>query len=155
MAAIQLLPVKTASIENSIWRDITRLTFCQSVAQLKEATEIPGQKKENSKSSLCDNALNGRYKLPFETEKTFVNHFAFLAATEKSAARVTAVSLEEKANGEGLTVRLASNERILPTVEIALRAILDSITTFAERSMYEAVRDGSLNIRSLSGRYPD
>ena len=135
MAAYQLLTVKTAFPKNSIWRDVSLGSFRRNVASLKQASEAVGDKKVHTRDSTDDTRrLDACYTLPFETEKIFVNHLAFIAAIEKSARRVTAVSLEE--SPDSVTVRLASNGAVHPMVEETLRAILDLLSGCANRSTY-------------------
>ncbi|KAL9124838.1 MAG: hypothetical protein Q9217_005880 [Psora testacea] len=135
MAAPQLRSVETASANNSVWRDVDLASFRNNVALLKQATEVARDKETYLRDSTEDiHLLDARYMLPFDTEKVFVNHLAFVAAIEKAAVRVTAVSLEEGL--DSITVRLASNETVLPVVEETLRLILDLLSRCANRSAY-------------------
>ena len=138
MATPLLLPVKSSSLGNSVWREINFESFHSNVTLVKSVAEVAGDKEVFARPLTDDTRLlDVRYTLPFETEKIFVNHLAFVAAIEKSAATVTAVSLEEGL--ESITIRLASNKSVLPVVENALRAILELLSGCAKRSAYIAI----------------
>ncbi|KAL9104044.1 MAG: hypothetical protein Q9163_000983 [Psora crenata] len=131
MAASQLLAVQTASSKNSIWREVNLVYFRRNVALLKQATEVVRDKEVYGRRSTDD----VRYTLPFDTEKIFVNHLAFIAAIEKAAARVTAVSLEE---GLDSVTQLQRLHFASPTL-LASSEIRDHI--FSLSTLYESVND--------------
>lgn len=151
MAASQLLPVTTACPENSVWRDVSLTDFRKNVDSLKRVAEIAQDNEIYVRRSTEDTRLlDAHYALPFEIEKTFVNHLAFVAAVEKAAVRVTAVSLEE--GSDSVTVRLVSNDPVLPAVEKTFRDILNLLSGCAKRSAYIAVPSQRYKIHSCLSR---
>ena len=138
MSSVVRLPVRTASNKQSIWRDLSESTFREHMVALAKASkEVPAgpqvhslpewQQKHQGNNSVIQ-------QLPIELEQRFADDFAFIAATEDNAKAVSAVGLEERPDGAGMTVRLAGNDTLPPQTAASLQAVLDDLGQCASRS---------------------
>lgn len=136
MALPGLTPVRTATDESSIWRDVGLAAFRSNITVLKRLTDIPAAKATHTRSVSSDTAASdARFILPFETERSLSNDFALIASLKQDGASVTAAVLEESAEGDALIVRCASNRRIPSAAETVLNSILGALQECAKGSV--------------------
>ena len=140
----KLLPVRTASAKDSIWRDTSIDTFRRNVVGLQHASnKVPSDPKDHSASlwlAQRTNAVDSVHSLPLEVEQRVADDLAFIAAAEEGVKSVSAVSLEQHIGDAGLTIRLAANEIIPKDVPGIFRQLFDLMAQCAtNRSPYPAI----------------
>lgn len=98
--------MKTAIMEATMWGGATtRSKLLNSIASLGEVSRVPEAPIENTIGSRLDS----NRCLSFPREREIASNLAFLSATSDNYLKVMAVCVEEHSNGEGLTIRIASN----------------------------------------------
>ena len=140
----KLLPVRTASAKQSIWRDTSIDTFRRNVVSLQHASnKVPSDPQDHSASlwlAQRTNAVKSVYLLPFEVEQRVADDLAFIAAAEEGVKSVSAVTLEQHIGDAGLTIRLAANEIIPKDVPGIFRRLFDLMAQCAtDRSPYPSI----------------
>ncbi|KAF3032187.1 hypothetical protein E8E11_001584 [Didymella keratinophila] len=122
------LESRTASLENSIWRDLPEVTFRQHLVELEKRTNaVP---VDPQTFPLPDHETTSDYTLPLRVEQQLADDLAFLAAIEEGAQSVAAVCLEEHIQPARLTVRFAALDLALGgEVKIALQQIMDGVSS--------------------------
>lgn len=91
----------------------------ENISLMRAVCETPNQPKENELSNNYD----GGRKLPLDREKQLVDSFAFFAATTDNMLRVMAVCVEEKSDGDGMIIRLASNTGNISPIQQGFNSI--------------------------------
>ena len=140
----KLLPVRTASAKQSIWRGTNLDTFRTNVVTLEHVSNrVPSDPEDNSARSwlaqriVADNSVN---LLPFEVEQRVADDLAFIAAAEEGVKSVSAVALEQHVGAPGVTIRLAANEVIPKDVPSSFRRLFDLMSQCAtDRSPYPSI----------------
>ncbi|KFY04962.1 hypothetical protein O988_00372 [Pseudogymnoascus sp. VKM F-3808] len=84
---------------------VTRSQFQQTISNLRELDEVPEVPVENLVVLEEDSTRH----LSVAREKEIASNLAFLSATSDNSLKVMAVCVEENNNGEGVTIRIASN----------------------------------------------
>jgi hypothetical protein len=122
-------------MEATMWGGaITRLQLQQTISRLRKLDELPEVPSENLAVPEVDQTRH----LSISREKEIASNLAFLSATSDESLKVMAVCVEERCNGEGITIRIASN-----TGELS--AVIREFITLA-KILEQAAR---------RGRYPD
>ena len=139
-----LLPVRTASAEESIWRDTNIDTFRRNVVSLQHASNKVPSDPEYYSASLWlaqrTDTVNSIHSLPVDVEQRVADDLAFIAAAEEGVKSVSAVALEEHVGEAGLTIRLAANEIIPKDVPSTYRRLFDLMSQCAtDRSPYPSI----------------
>lgn len=83
----------------------TRSQLRKSINSLYTRHVVPEAPTDNSISSEIDQTRH----LIFSRERDIASNLAFLSATSDDYRKVMAVCVEEHRNGEGITIRIASN----------------------------------------------
>ena len=151
------LESRTASPENSIWRDLPEDTFRQHLVQLEKRTNAVPVDPQLFTSP--DNASVKDHTLPLRIEQQLADDLAFLAAIEEGAQSVAAVCVEEHVQTAGLTVRFAALDLALGgEVKMALQHIVEAISSSSlghdDRTRVESLFDliVKLHFRRLLAR---
>jgi hypothetical protein len=101
------------STETTMWGGVvTRSQFQQTISNLWELNEVPEVPVEN----LVVLEEDSTRRLSIAREKEIASNLAFLSATSDNSLKVMAVCVEENNNGEGVTIRIASNTGDLSAV---------------------------------------
>jgi hypothetical protein len=106
----------------------------QTISRLRKLDELPEVPSENLAVPEVDQTCH----LSISREKEIASNLAFLSATSDESLKVMAVCIEEHCNGEGITIRIVSNDG-------DLSAVIREFITLA-KILEQAVR---------RGRYPD
>ena len=142
MSSEQLLPVQTASVNQSIWQAVNLDSFRRHVVALQQASnKIPSDPQEYSARSWLarrTNASESNYVLSIDAEQRLADDLAFIAAAEEGVKTISAVTLEQHVGGAGLTVRLAANETIPERVPSTFRALFELLSRCACKSAYSS-----------------
>ena len=144
MSSGKLLPVRTASAKQSIWRGTNVDNFRTNVVALQRASnKVPSDPEDHSASlwlAQRTNAVDAVHVLPFDVEQRVADDLAFIAAAEEGVKSVSAVALEEHVGEAGLTIRLAANEIIPNNVPSIFRRLFDLMGQCAtDRSPYPSI----------------
>ena len=133
------LAVDTASVGNSIWREVGWNAFRNHVVTLQRASnEVPSDPLVHSATqwqAAHRESNDDARTLPFDVEQRLADDIAFLAAAEEGPKEVSAVVLEEQYEPGGLIIRLAANQSIPRGVEDTLRAMFDLLSQCSSRSI--------------------
>ncbi|KAF3481539.1 uncharacterized protein GIQ15_04298 [Arthroderma uncinatum] len=97
----------------------TRSRLRQTISSLWHVNEVPETPRENFVTSTTD----VKHRLSFSREKEIVSNLAFLSAVSDDNLRVMAVCIEEYSNGEGITIRIASNTGDLSEVTAGFKKL--------------------------------
>ena len=91
-----------------------------SINCLRELTEVPEQPKEN----VLVLRVKLNHHLDISRENEIAGNLAFLSAISDDYLKVMAVCIEEHLNGNGMTIRIASNtgDLLAVTTEFVLLA---------------------------------
>lgn len=140
----KLLPVRTASANQSIWRGTNLDTFRTNVVTLQHASsKVPSDPEDHSAGlwlAQRTDAVNSVHLLPFDVEQRVADDLAFIAAAEEGVKSVSAVALEQHVGAVGLTIRLAANETIPKNVPSSFRRLFDLMAQCAtDRSPYPSI----------------
>lgn len=92
--------------------NITLSQLQQSISNLKKLDNLPDIPRENI-INLEDDPTR---QLSVAREKEIASNLAFLSSTSDNTRKVMAVCVEERQDGKGLTIRVASNTGDLSTV---------------------------------------
>ena len=139
-----LLPVRTASANQSIWRGTNLNTFRTNVVTLQDvSSRVPSDPEDNSAClwlAQGKKAVNSVHLLPFDVEQRVADDLAFIAAAEEGVKSVSAVALEQHVGVAGVTIRLAANETIPKDVPGIFRRLFDLMSQCAtDRSPYPSI----------------
>ncbi|CAF9912229.1 MAG: hypothetical protein GOMPHAMPRED_007601 [Gomphillus americanus] len=130
MAEDERSSIKTAALEDSIWRDIPEDTFRQHLVTLEERTNaIPI--KPWTLSSKEDDTLStaNLYTLTVNEEQKLADDFAYLAAVGEGAQSVAAVCIEENTSSQSMCIRLAAADAVDTKVKIHLEEVGQLLTS--------------------------
>lgn len=108
------MPIRSLrSMETTMWGGVvTRSQLQQTISSLWELNEVPEVPVENLVALEEDSTR----RLSIAREKEIASNLAFLSATSDNSLKVMAVCVEENNNGEGVTIRIASNTGDLSAV---------------------------------------
>ncbi|KAI9680528.1 MAG: hypothetical protein M1817_003968 [Caeruleum heppii] len=129
--------LSTATKPNSIWSNVGQEQFSSKIAQLAVVSkQIPGPNRTYTEEDWHrkGNADHGHI-LRFDDERQLAEDFAYLAAWEKGRRAVTAVALEQSLYPPKLTVRVAANVLVVPTVRRTLQEVVDLLAACARREI--------------------
>ncbi|KAL1306465.1 hypothetical protein AAFC00_005163 [Neodothiora populina] len=129
--------VRTAKLEESIWRDLPELEFRQHLVELEGKTnavpidpQIFDITHHHGRNEQPDTTT---YTLPIEVEQRLADDLAFLAAVEEGAQSVAAVCIEEQVSPQSFIFRSAALDTALnDTVKYALEDILCALSALVE-----------------------
>jgi hypothetical protein len=107
---------------------VTREQLRQSISRLRKLNEVPEPPKENVLAPGVDS-----HHLSVEREKDIASNLAFLSATSDDNQKVMAVCVEEQLNGEGITIRIASNSGDLSEVTNGFKMLATILEQSAQR----------------------
>lgn len=93
-------------MDNSSWGSVSRNRLVENITLLRMLNEIPESTKEHTLPDVND----PKRGLSLQREKEIVDNLAFLSSITDDRSRIMAVCIEEEANLEGLTIRLAVND---------------------------------------------
>ena len=114
-----------------MWGGVTtRQQLLQSITLLQVLNEEPELPKENI--PVSDGGTT-RW-LSVSREKEIASNLAFLSAISDNSKRVMAVCIEESRNGNGITIRVASNTGDLLAVTKGFKTLAKSLEQAAQRS---------------------
>ena len=140
--------IKTATIEDSIWRDIPEGTFRQHLVMLEERTNAIPIKPWTSSSKEGDTPSTANfYTLTISEEQKLADDFAYLAAVGEGAQSVAAVCVEENASSRSMCIRLAAADAVDTKVKIHLEEVgqlLISSQTCTSQDMTTSYTDSLL-----------
>lgn len=111
---------------------VTRQQLRQTISRLRTLNEIPEMPKENSLYS----GIDATHHMSISREKEIVSNLEFLSATSDDCLKVMAVCFEEHRNGEGTTIRIASNTGDLSEVTNGFMMLAKVLEQAARRSWY-------------------
>jgi len=151
------LDVRTASPEQSIWRELPEDSFRQRLVDLEERTNaVPLDPQvfpihEWSPDTAGDG--EGTYTLSLAVEQQLANDFAFLAAIGEGAQSVSAACLEEHVQPQKLTVRLAAVDiSVEETLQLALQDVSNILIEAASHRRVKDAGSASYDIELLFRR---
>lgn len=98
---------------------ITRQHLRRNISRLRKLNEVPELPKENILPLVSDPTR----RLSIGRENEIASNLAFLSAISDDNQKVMAVCIEEHPDGEGSTIRIASNSGDLSEVTDGLRAL--------------------------------
>lgn len=107
----------------------TRQRLVEDITLLWTLNEVPEPPKENSSRREDDETR----QLTLERERQLADSFAFISASTDDMLRVMAVSIEEDADRNGITIRLASNTGDLSSTKEGLDDIARTVEKAATR----------------------
>jgi hypothetical protein len=110
---------------------ITRPQLQQTISRLRKLNEPP---EVLSKKLAVLEVDQTRY-LSISREKEIASNLVFLSATSDESLKVTALCVEERCNGEGITIRIASNTRDLSVVIREFMSLTKSLEQAARRGL--------------------
>jgi hypothetical protein len=139
MAGDQKLPVRTASREQSVWKDLNENEFRRNVIELeKVSNEVPRDPKVYTQDNWLargTRTVEAMHTLPFGVEQQLADDLAFIAAAEEGVKAVSAIGIEEADEHRGLIVRLAANDVIPGNVPRTLEMMFHIVKQCAMKSM--------------------
>jgi hypothetical protein len=100
----------------------TRQQLQESIRQLCKLSNVP----QGTEGNLLVQRGDLQRHLSLSREQEIANNLAFLSATTDDSLRVMAVCVEERADGMGATVRIASNTSDLTAITSGLRMLATS-----------------------------
>ena len=130
-----LLTMSTSSLDHA-----TRQRLVENITLLWTLNEVPEQPKDNKSPREDDE----RRQLTLEREWQLAESFAFISGTTDDMLRVMAVSIEEDADRNGWTIRLASNTGDISGIKGGLDDIAKTLEKAATRST-KKVREASIS----------
>lgn len=77
-----------------------------------------------------------QHRLSVSREQEIASNLAFLSATTDDSLRVMAVCVEERLDGRGCTIRLASNTGDLTALTSGMRSLANVLERAARRGEY-------------------
>ncbi|OBT81073.1 hypothetical protein VE02_10304 [Pseudogymnoascus sp. 03VT05] len=113
----------------------TRSQLRQSIDSLYTQYEVPESPTKNPINSETASKLIGDQsrRLNFSQEKDIASNLAFLSATSDDSFKIMAVCVEEHSNGEGITIRIASNSGDLSVVKAGFIKVGEILEQAARR----------------------
>lgn len=108
---------------------ITREQLRQTISRLRTLNEVPEMPKEN----ILVSGIDSTRCLSISRENEIASSLAFLSATTDDSLKVMAVCIEEHSNGEGVTIRVASNTGDLSTVTSGFKILAKVLEQTARR----------------------
>ncbi|OBT73219.1 hypothetical protein VF21_08713 [Pseudogymnoascus sp. 05NY08] len=113
----------------------TRSQLRQSIDSLYTQYEVPESPTKNPINSKTASELIGDQsrRLNFSQEKDIASNLAFLSATSDDSCKIMAVCVEEHSNGEGITIRIASNSGDLSVVKAGFIKVGEILEQAARR----------------------
>lgn len=113
-----------------MWGGVTtRPQLQESIRRLWRLSEVPQAPEENC--LVDDRPLQRR--LSVSREQEIASNLAFLSATTDDSLRVMAVCVEERPDGRGCTIRIASNTGDLTAVTSGMRRLSNVLELAARR----------------------
>ncbi|KAH6668873.1 hypothetical protein B0J14DRAFT_152312 [Halenospora varia] len=101
----------------------------QSISSLQRLNEVPEPPKEH----VLALDVGSTHHLGIERECEIASNLAFLSATSDDSKRVMAVCIEEHPNGNGITIRIASNSGDFSEVIKGFRMLATILEKAAQR----------------------
>lgn len=108
---------------------VTRQQLRQSISRLRQLNEVPELPREN----VLAPEIDSRRRLSIERENEIVGNLAFLSAISDDNQNVMAVCVEEHTNGEGTTIRIASNSGDISEVTNGFKMLATILEKAARR----------------------
>jgi hypothetical protein len=108
---------------------VTQQQLRQSISRLRKLNEVPELPKEN----VLALDINSTCRLSIERENEIASNLAFLSAISDDNRKVMAVCVEEHPNGEGTTIRIASNSGDLSEVTNGFKMLATILEKTARR----------------------
>jgi hypothetical protein len=108
---------------------VTQQQLRQSISRLRKLNEVPELPKDNVLAVDIDSTRH----LSSERENEIASNLAFLSAISDDNQKVMAVCVEEHPNGEGTTIRLASNSGDLSEVSNGFKMLATILEKTARR----------------------
>ena len=108
---------------------VNRQRLVENITLLWTLNEIPEQPKDNI--LICED--DRIRQLTLERERQLADSFAFISALTDNMLHVMAVAIEKDADGNGITIRLASNTGDLSSIKEALGGIAKTLEKAAIR----------------------
>jgi hypothetical protein len=99
----------------------TRPQLQESIRQLWRLSEVPQTPEEN----CLVNEPHSQPHLSVSREQEIASNLAFLLATTDDSLRVMAVCVEERPDGRGTTIRIASNTGDLTALTSGIRRLVN------------------------------
>ena len=113
--------------QNPLWRK----QLIETITLLWTLKEVPGTSMENDPPEI----IKDTYQLTFEHEREIVDNLAFISATIDDTHHIMAIGIEEHRDGEGMTIRLASNSGVLPECEMGFKRIATVLEQASSRGL--------------------
>jgi hypothetical protein len=115
-----------------MWKSgISRFQLSQNIQRLQARSKVPEMPTENE--------ISLRPGLPrhltIERESEIASNLAFLSATTDDPLKVMAVCVEEDDDGEGMTIRIASNTGDLSKIVDGFKALGEILEQAARRGL--------------------
>lgn len=107
----------------------TRPQLQESIRRLWELSEVPQVPEEN----CLINERPSQHCLSVSREQEIASNLAFLSATTDDSLRVIAVCVEERLEGKGSTIRIASNTGDLAALTSGMRRLANVLERAARR----------------------
>ncbi|KIM96593.1 hypothetical protein OIDMADRAFT_132009, partial [Oidiodendron maius Zn] len=101
----------------------------ESIRQLWRLSETPEAPEEN----CLVNERHSQYRLSVSREQEIASNLAFLSAITNDNLRVMAVCVEERPDGKGSTIRIASNTGDLTALTSGIRKLANVLERAARR----------------------
>ncbi|KFY19304.1 hypothetical protein V493_08027 [Pseudogymnoascus sp. VKM F-4281 (FW-2241)] len=105
---------------------------CSSGDEKRRVNNVP----EAPTKTTVSPKTNVKRSLDFWLEKEIANNLAFLSVTSDDSRKVMAVCVEEHINGEGITIRIASNTEAFSEAAVGFRKIGVILERVARRREY-------------------
>jgi hypothetical protein len=113
-----------------MWGGVTtRQQLQQSITLLQVLNEVPELPRENNPVSEGETT----HRLSISRESEIASNLAFLSAISDNHQRIMAICIEESRNGNGITIRLASNMGDLSDVTHGFERLAKSLEQAARR----------------------
>jgi hypothetical protein len=116
----------------------TRPQLQESIHRLWELSEVPQAPEEN----CLINERPSQHRLSVSREQEIASNLAFLSATTDDSLRVMAVCVEERLDGRGSTIRIASNTGDLAALTSGMRRLANVLERAARRGECPLELDG-------------
>lgn len=125
-------------MEETMWGStITRSRLQKTISSLHAVNNVPETPTENPVPKIYPTR-----RLSFLLEKEIAKILAFLSVTSDDKRKVLAVCVEEHINGEGITIRIASNTGELLAVTAGFRKIGEILEQIAREREYIRAKAG-------------
>jgi hypothetical protein len=124
--------------EHMMWGGTTtRQQLQESIRQLWRLSNVPQVPEEN----LLAQGSDLQHHLSVSREQEIASNLAFLSATTDDSLMVMAVCVEERSDGRGATIRIASNTGDLSAVTSGMRMLATVLEQAARRGRYSPKLD--------------